>query len=413
MNLNKKRLIVTSGTTHTIEFVALLKHLEEKNQLDSQTNQTSQDNTVYTDYLVFAEFCLPNNPQKLAEFEQLTANIAQYIWKWESITSLNDNSFWTAESTQEQRETFVKEKIKVAVFDEVFIVNNIVPTNDLLLRTYKTAKKISIGDLGLYHNQIEIDFVPIDAVYLSLPVEYERIPKKTPFGVIPKKKLIEVFEECKEYFLSQIKNIPFDTAKNNILLQTSNHTESTLIPSLEEEIAYYEMGITPYIQPYIALNTVVYIKPHPRQSFGQSDKIANILTTKYKIQVYVFEDKNIATLPVELLCLVFKFNKIVTLLSYSAIFLKYLYNIDAIVGDNPKLWLFFGQKTAYAQGYCRFISIMHNRLAAWDEQSILFLYHEVGEFFPRPKISLKRKIIKLFPHSLKKALKKIIQRKKK
>lgn len=410
MNLNKKRLIVTSGTTHTIEFVALLKHLEEKNNF---VNQANKNHIIYTDYLVFAEFCLPNNPEKLAEFEQLTTNIAQYIWKWESISSLNDNSFWTPESTQEQREAFVREKLNVAVFDEIFIVNNIVPTNDLLLRTYKTAKKISIGDLGLYHNQIEIDFVPIDAVFLSLPVEYERIPKKISFGVIPRKYLIEVFEECKEYFLPQIKNIPFDTTKNNILLQTSNHTESTLIPSLEEEIAYYEMGIIPHIQTNIASNTVVYIKPHPRQSFGQSDKIAHILTTKYNIEIYIFEDKNIATLPVELLCLVFKFNKIVTLLSYSAVFLKYLYNIDAIVGDNPKLWLFFGQKTAYAQGYCRFISIMHSRLATWDEQTILFPYHEVGEFFPRPKISLKRKIIKLFPHSLKTVIKKIIQRKKK
>ena len=173
------------------------------------------------------------------------------------------------------------------------------------------------------------------------------------------------------------------------------------------------MGIIPHIQSNIASNTLVYIKPHPRQSFGQSDKIAHILTTKYNIEIYIFEDKNIATLPVELLCLVFKFNKIVTLLSYSAVFLKYLYNIDAIVGDNPKLWLFFGQKTAYAQGYCRFISIMHSRLATWDEQTILFPYHEVGEFFPRPKISLKRKIIKLFPHSLKTVIKKIIQRKKK
>ena len=236
MNLNKKRLIVTSGTTHTIEFVALLKHLEEKNNF---VNQANKNHIIYTDYLVFAEFCLPNNPEKLAEFEQLTTNIAQYIWKWESISSLNDNSFWTPESTQEQREAFVREKLNVAVFDEIFIVNNIVPTNDLLLRTYKTAKKISIGDLGLYHNQIEIDFVPIDAVFLSLPVEYERIPKKISFGVIPRKYLIEVFEECKEYFLPQIKNIPFDTTKNNILLQTSNHTESTLIPSLEEEIAYY------------------------------------------------------------------------------------------------------------------------------------------------------------------------------
>ena len=406
MNLNKKRLIVTSGTTHTIEFVALLKHLEEENKI-------ANNNTIYTDYLVFAEFCLPNNPQKLAEFEQLTTNIAQYIWKWESITSLNDNSFWTGESTQEQREKFVREKLNVTVFDELFIVNNIVPMNDLLLRIYKTSKKISIGDLGLYHNQVEIDFVPVDAVYLSLPVEYEKIPKNIPFGIIPKKNLVATFEKCKEYFLPQTKNIPFDTNKNNILLQTGNHTESTLIPSLEEEIAYYEMGIMPYIQADVASNTVVYIKPHPRQSFGQSEKIGNLLTTKYKIQVYIFEDKNIATLPVELLCLVFQFDKIVTLLSYSAVFLKYLYNIDAIVGDNPKLWLFFGQKTTYAQGYCRFITIMHNRLATWDEKSILFLYHEVGQFFPRPKISLKRRIIKLFPHSLKKAIKNIILRKKK
>lgn len=306
----KKRLIVVPGISHLLEVVALLK-------------QESLEGVTFEDHLVLAQFCTYNNPSKLSIFEKTCIEIANIIHYWHSITQLNDEENF-AHLPIKQATNYILSKIKLKKIHKIYLVRNFQKTNELLLKVYPNADVHIYGDLGVFDSILNEENSHKYQISLSIPIELASLPSNISFNLIDKKEIINNYVRIENYVEKKLKKY-FEIKKkyngNHILILTSNHTESGLISSCELEIDYYLDAVS----KHISSDTIVWIKPHPRQTLNQS----YLLSEKLKelgFRSIVF-DESIAVIPSELIIKIFDFNNVIALISGTYLYIKYLYNI--------------------------------------------------------------------------------------
>ena len=316
MNGVTRRLVVIPGITHLLEVVSILQ---------SETNS----DRVYEDYLIFAQFCIFNK-SKLIHSESNCIEISNEIHKWKKVISLNNEEEKLLSLPPQKAKKFIYKKIglKPKEVDKIFIVRNFQPVNKLIVDSYFLSKIVIYGDLGIFDSAIPDNEAERYEIHLSMPIRTKNL---VDFSLVPvelirnnfKKSIPKVQVILHKYYPI----IEKFNQKNKILLLTSNHTESSLIGNFDKEIEYY----FEVIKKFINFDTVIFIKGHPRESLNQSQILAEKIRKELKLECIVF-DETVTFIPSEFFLSIFKFNRVISLISSTCIYAKFLLGVDTTIG---------------------------------------------------------------------------------
>ncbi|WP_424096524.1 polysialyltransferase family glycosyltransferase [Moorena producens] len=370
-----KRIITCQGTIQLVTALSVLSYREKQ----------QKDLTIkYQDYLVIYHLYSP--PGQIDEFAAFIKRIAELVGEWHKIVYITPEQLSDIESRLDYSSPskifrIVHEMVGTNRADEIYLCRNWMFGNKLLINSYKSALKICYGDsIGFYFSvkskalfadkpepkpnlirYIEkkqkalvrkiktslrlITYLKIrpkfDIGYFVLPEAFgESPPMKTV--TLNKVWLLDTFQKLRglvnpEYVLQFRKTIAESPVS---ILLTSNFSEARRM-SLENEIAAYrEFLITEGIEP----NTVLVIKPHPRDDNVKLQKLEDALSELFD-KIIILSEPDLFFLPFEVffaeafLPLDSRVNNQprVFAVSTACISLKLLFNVPSIVGFGEQI----------------------------------------------------------------------------
>lgn len=262
------------------------------------------------------------------------------VWTWERVVFLEEfEKLWGARGGKLDAESFsaVRHAVGLERVDEIMVVRNWQSTNELLLKAYPTARKILFGDaFGQMDSYAGPRFERMDEGRFLLPVRYFPYSHEEtviaadalPYSVTPKRFVLDVIEKYL-HCSPQAREVHRDLgigAEKKVILLTKNATESR-VAALETEIGIYVDAVRAVAKPGIE----VIIKPHPRESLGQSRLVQRALREIHNIECRVVgAGTYLGHMPVEILCAGNNFHAVLApLVSVTCRQLKYLYGIDS------------------------------------------------------------------------------------
>lgn len=314
-----KRLIACFGSIQLVTVLSVLSYREKKQQL----------NINYENYLVITPLWTPQ--EQTDEFVTFIEKMAKSICSWKNIVYISYeqtmlinkklNYFRSSEVYN-----FVYELLGIESADELYLAREWRPENQLLMDVYKSAKKICYGDgIGIYFsesafpssNSIYNSSAYLKTIYKSLNkriktllIQKSLVSKKefdigyfslpSAFGEVPPMKTVildkNVYLETFRKFRDLGKLIDINYINNlrkkvqdvpTSILLTSNFSEASGRMSLEHEIlAYREFLET----QGITKNSILLIKPHPRDSKLKIHKLKSALSSLYSDICLLSED---------------------------------------------------------------------------------------------------------------------------
>ncbi|MBW4524913.1 MAG: alpha-2,8-polysialyltransferase family protein [Phormidium tanganyikae FI6-MK23] len=362
-----KRIITCQGS---IQFVAALSAMFYRDRAQSAT---------YQNYLVIYELYAPE--QQHHEFAAFIQSMAESVCDWEAIVYL----------TPEQRDTIghqldstpphriyntVHQWIGLDYTDELYLCRNWQFTNQLLINAYPTASRICYGDgIGLYfseHSAIvrrpfippptpdqlfdwtwwkarslwhrirerlqlktKLYSLPFDVGYFVLPDIFDETPPM-PIIKLDSSELLARFEQFTSFVdVAQVAEVQTAIEHSPVsILLTSNFSEGDRI-SQDNELKAYRDFLTSYEIPP---NSVLVIKPHPRDDLSKIYRLKESLSDLYQ-NIILLTDLNLFFLPFEVFFLkAFQSSNIrVFAVSSACLSLKLLFDVPSLIGFNADI----------------------------------------------------------------------------
>ena len=369
-----KRIITCQGSIQLITALSVLNYRQKE-----QKNL----NQEYEDYLVIYDLYTP--PGQIEEFANFIKKMAQLVHEWKAISNINPTqidaiSNQLATSSPRKIYGIVHQLVGTNSADEIYLCRNWQFGNQLLINTYKSAEKICYGDsVGIYFfsnakglfaastpqklnfgsnikKQIKtviskvkeklqlktvLKNVEFDIGYLLLPdIMGELPPMKTV--VLDKLDLLQTFEKLRE--LIDVDYISHLRAKIDyspiLILLTSNFSEAQRMSEEDEINAYRQFLSSQKIEP----NTILLIKPHPRDGNIKIQKLQSALSDLFT-NILVLSEPHLFFLPFEILfAQVFlqsdmsvRENIRVLTVSSACLSLKLLFNVPCVVGFGEEI----------------------------------------------------------------------------
>lgn len=363
-----KRLVACFGSIQLVTALSVLSYrVKEQQEL----------NYSYEDYLVITPLFAPQGQNE--EFAAFIEKMANSIYSWKKIVylSLEQTKFLTDKtnsSSLAEVAKLVHNLLEIESPDEIYLSRTWNPENQLLMNVYESAEKICYGDgIGIYFSHVA--FLPQNASQeaVSLSSLYQNFKKQIK-GVLPKKKKIRKQEFDIGYFslpyafgevppmetvvldrsvylrtfqtlrkgldglidADYIKNLKANLQNYSVsILLSSNFSEAHRMPIEREVKAYREFLLKQGIPP----NSILLIKPHPRDSKQKILQLQSELNDLYAKVILLNEDF-LFYLPFEVLFieLFLKFDltqsqtpRIFTF-SSACLTLEFLFDAECVVG---------------------------------------------------------------------------------
>ncbi|OKH21024.1 polysialyltransferase family glycosyltransferase [Chroogloeocystis siderophila] len=366
-----KRLIGCFGTIQLITALSVLKAREkEQHEL----------NLKYEDYLIVTPLFAPQGQNE--EFAAFITKMAKSIHSWENIVYLSLNQ---TKSITEQIQRygllevapFFHELVGIDEVDEIYLARTWNLENTILMNVYKSAEKICYGDgIGIYfshaaflpdnpkidslkslYNHIKKqikDLLPrkevfqkqeFDIGYFSLPYAFGEVPPMETV-VLDRRIYLKTFQTLRKSLdklvdFNYIKNLQAKICTESVsIILTSNFSEASRIPLEKEIIAYREFLESQKILP----NSVLLIKPHPRDSKQKIAQLKSVLSDLYVDIIPLVEDF-LFYLPFEVLFMELFLRSDLTKLQNPRIFtfssasltLEFLFNVECTIGFGSEI----------------------------------------------------------------------------
>lgn len=238
----------------------------------------------------------------------------------------------------------VKDRIGRTDVMEVLVCRNMQVLNEAALHAFPKARKVCYGDgLGV----IDINgmtwsrpihpggYLDVDEIICLLPLEATPgVFNRVPVRMVPPEFFIQAVRAAAQRIqaLDGLARAHRTGASgDSLLVCLSNLTESGTIESLERELEFYLENLRPHLNPAIP----VVVKGHPRETFGQSIKVAGRLR-ELGFDAYSLGDANV--IPAECLATVLPVSCLIPLFSYSAVGWRLLNpQTTIVIGVPPEL----------------------------------------------------------------------------
>ncbi len=366
-----KRIVTCQGS---IQLIAALSALFYKDQSERTTEQN---------YLVIYELYAPDQQQH--EFAAFIQRMAEAVCPWESIVYLTPDRLnaigYQLDSTPPHRiYNAVHQWIGLDQIDELYLCRNWQFTNQLLSNAYPSARRICYGDgIGLYFSEHSavvrrpftppptpaqpIDWagwkarslfhqirerlnlktklysMPFDFGYFVLPDIFGETPPM-PIVQLEPATLLALFEKFRA-FVDAAQVAEVQTATKNApvsILLTSNFSEGERLSQAQEIEAYREFLIFHKILP----NSVLVIKPHPRDDLRKIHDLKEKLSNLYQ-EIIIITEPNLFFLPFEIFFLQAFYrhcqtsNLRIFAVSSACLSLKLLFDVPSFIGFGADL----------------------------------------------------------------------------
>ncbi|GAP97620.1 polysialyltransferase family glycosyltransferase [Leptolyngbya sp. NIES-2104] len=360
-----KRIITCQGS---IQLIAALSAMLYRLQSNS-----------YQNYLVIYELYAPDRQHH--EFAKFIQRMAESIFEWEAIIYLTPEQLdaigHRLDSTPPDRIYHqVHEWIGLEQTDELYLCRNWQFTNQLLSNAYATASRICYGDgIGLYFSEnsavvrrpftppptpdqffdwtwwkarsfwhrsrerlklkTKLYSMPFAIGYFVLPEIFGETPPMSIVKLDPDH-LLAVFKQFTHFVDdTQVRKVQATIANSPIsILLTSNFSEGERL-SQDAEIQAYREFLTSY---QIPSNSVLVIKPHPRDDLNKIARLKENLSDLYQ-DIVLLSDPNLFFLPFEVFFLKAFQNSNVRVFAVSSacLSLKLLFNVPSFIGFGADL----------------------------------------------------------------------------
>lgn len=367
-----KRLVACFGSIQLVTVLSVLKHREQEQQ---------SLNYKYEDYLVITPLFAP--PGQNEEFADFIAKMAHSLHTWTkvvyfSLDQIKAIAHQIDSSSLSEVSKLVYQQVGVDNPQELYLSRAWNIENQLLMNVYETAEKICYGDgIGIYFShtaflpqntsseatslnnlykvfkkQIKA-FLPrkkrfrqqeFDRGYFSLPYAFGEFPPMET-TVLDKSVYLKTFQTLRTALNdlvdgNYINNLKATIQNNPVsILLCSNFSEARRMP-LEQEIAAYREFL---LTQGIPKNSILLIKPHPRDSKQKILQMQSSLSDLYTKVVLLNEDF-LFYLPFEVLFMELFLSadaqshrpQIFTF-SSASLTLEFLFDVECIVGFGKEI----------------------------------------------------------------------------
>lgn len=364
-----KRLVACFGSIQLVTVLSVLSYREKLQQ---------ELNLKYENYLVITPLFAPQGQNE--EFAAFIEKIAKVTGSWERIIyiPLEEIKSITQKISYldlSEISNMIHKIVGIESPDELYLSRAWDLENQLLINVYESAEKICYGDgIGIYfshsaflppssfknpygylshiYNLLKkkirvllpkkklFKYQDFDLGYFSLPYAFGEVPPMN-IVILDRDVYLETFQSLREDLITLMNNSYIDKLRKSVqnapvsILISSNFSESGRM-SLENEIAAYREYIN--IQG-IPKNSILLIKPHPRDSKLKMLKLKSVLSDLYADIILLSEDF-LFYLPFEILFMELFLNPDITkpqspkLFTFSSacLTLEFLFNAECIVG---------------------------------------------------------------------------------
>lgn len=364
-----KRLVACQGSIQLITAISALT-CREKEQQDT--------NVEYDNYLVIYDLRTPENQSNT--FANFIKKMAEEVCTWREIVYIQPEQMQALQAKLnlvrlnlaniQQVFSLVHKLTGISSADEIYLSKNYDIWDRLLLNVYESAKKICYGDsIGLYLSasstvlQVEprsltyklkrllksfiftknsLDEINFDVGYFTIS-HFNTLSEPPPMEVVTVNKAVtlNVFQRLrgvvgKVVDSDYMNNLRTKLANNSVsILLTSNFSEASRM-SEENEINAYQKFLKIHKRED---NTVLIIKPHPRDSALKIEKLQYSLNGLFS-EVIVISELSWFFLPFEIFLMeVFLDRNLVPhcdikifAFSSACLSLKFLFNLPCIIG---------------------------------------------------------------------------------
>jgi hypothetical protein len=379
------RLVACHGSIQLVTVLSVLGYREKKQQ---------ELNVNYENYLVITPLwaCQEQND----EFADVIEKMAKSICSWEKIVYVNyelQNQLIAKtlnSSGLSETSSLVHELLGVKSPDELYLSREWMFINQLLMNIYESAEKICYGDgIGIYcpqsafpppsspksshtylknmyaslkekikvlfpkYKSIKERLTPFfppktllrekefDVGYFSIPYAFNEVPPMKTV-ILDRTVFLNTLQSLRETldslidinYLNGLRTIIQDVPTS--ILLTSNFSEAVGRMSMENEVAAYREFLEAEVVP---ANSILLIKPHPRDSKLKILKLKSVLSDLYA-DIFLLSEESLFYLPFELFFMEVFLNpdgakvkcpKIFTF-SSACLTLEFLFNAQCTVG---------------------------------------------------------------------------------
>ncbi|MBD1845960.1 hypothetical protein H6F89_21610 [Cyanobacteria bacterium FACHB-63] len=362
-----KRIVTCQGSIQLIAALSALFYRDQSRPANVQN------------YLVIYELYAPE--EQHYQFAEFIQRMAESVCNWEKIVYLTPEQLsaigYQLDSTPPHRiYNKVHQWIGLDDADELYLCRNWQFTNQLLSNAYPSASRICYGDgIGLYFSEhsavVRRPFTPpptpaqviawtwwkLRSLYhrvrerLKLKTKLYSMPFDIGYFVLPKilgemppmpivqlspSNLLTGFEQFTSFVdVAQVAKVQTIIKSSPVtVLLTSNFSEGERLPQEHEICAYREFLTSSEILP----NSVLIIKPHPRDDLNKIYRLKESLSNLYR-EIVVLTEPNLFFLPFEVFFLKALQNFEIRVFAFSSacLSLKLLFDVPSFVGFGTAL----------------------------------------------------------------------------
>lgn len=309
-----KRLVACFGSIQLITALSVLDYREVEKQ-EYREKEQQELNIEYENHLVITPLWAPEG--QVDEFVAFIQKMATSMRYWKNITYISHEQTISISKTLNslgllKGSSRVHELLGITNPNELYLAREWRPENQILLNVYASAEKICYGDgIGIYFSQstfsspssskntwsylsntfksikekiktfrsqplIKEDF---DVGYFSLPSAFGELPPMKTV-ILDETVYLRTFQSVSERLgsivkLSYINNLRSKLKSSPVsIILTSNFSEASGRMSLENEVSAYKEFLQ---MQNIPNNSVILIKPHPRDSREKIHKLQSAI----------------------------------------------------------------------------------------------------------------------------------------
>ncbi len=355
------RIVVVQGPTQMLAALAVLHHLKS----------TIRD-VKLRDVLVLGGMYVDGSARALSRITGATRAIAG-SWCWDQIYDLSDMIPTEVEPNDLDRlAAQVRSVFYSYQCDQLLLVRNYQAVNECLIRAFPNAKLSVYGDgFGELDSKRGARYRAPEDAYLTMPVVSRRATVGTTrVHILDKEVTTRLIDETALRLVRDglIPELPFPNGRRTVLALLSYFADLGWM-TLADEIQMYCAMIHQEIEP----GSVLYVKPHPRETLGQHQLVADHFRAR-GYDVFELSMGLQGALPVEVLIRVYRFDAVCATFSASAGTLKYFFGITPRVASLELLTQVSPRGRRVVRNIYRYVSQVQRCVEAIEESPrVVFL----------------------------------------
>jgi hypothetical protein len=276
--MSEARLLVAQGPSQLISALAVWEFV---------ASQPGAEAKHWEDVLVLGCFCAQGKTAQ--ELDTVCRQIAQ-SWDFQRIVSTmeHDAALENGQLSFEAYQEAITREIGAAGVGELYVCRNMQFLNEAALFAWPTARKVCYGDLGMIdlnstlwckpttrRGYPQVDEIMTHAAVEVTPGAFEDFPLTR----IPTRHLCNALGRASTAIVgleASCHELLKDARARTVVACLSNLTESRTVDSLEKELLLYESCL----ETYVAKDTTILIKGHPRATQSQSKLLTDRLRSR-------------------------------------------------------------------------------------------------------------------------------------